>query len=79
LIILVKDTARRIIRFFSDLYESSAHYVVLHRGARHISAFVGIYEAAISEIINDSIALAESLSREIRTFSYLLHPPLLDQ
>ena len=37
------------------------------------------YETAISEIINDSIALAESLSREIRTFSYLLHPPLLDQ
>jgi hypothetical protein len=38
-IILVKDTARWVIRFFSDLYESSAHYVILHQGARHTSAF----------------------------------------
>ena len=37
------------------------------------------YDLATSEIIIDSIALAESLSREIRTFSYLLHPPLLDE
>ncbi len=37
-IILVKDTARWVIRFFSDLYESSAHYVILHQGARHTSA-----------------------------------------
>jgi hypothetical protein len=39
LIILVKDTARWIIRFSSDLYESSAHYVILDQGARHTSAF----------------------------------------
>jgi hypothetical protein len=37
--ILVKGAARWIIRFFSDLYESSAHYVILHQGARHTSTF----------------------------------------
>ena len=40
LIILVKDTARWLIRFFSDLYESSAHYVILHQRARHASVNV---------------------------------------
>jgi PAS domain S-box-containing protein len=37
------------------------------------------HDAPTSGIISDGIALAESLSREIRTFSYLLHPPLLDE
>jgi signal transduction histidine kinase len=37
------------------------------------------HDAATSRIISDGIALAESLAREIRTFSYLLHPPLLDE
>ena len=35
--------------------------------------------AATAHVIDDGIALAEFLYREIRTFSYLLHPPSLDQ
>jgi two-component system, NarL family, sensor kinase len=32
-----------------------------------------------SKAIADTVALGEELSREIRTMSYLLHPPLLDE
>jgi PAS domain S-box-containing protein len=33
----------------------------------------------ISHVLAESLALAEDSSREIRTLSYLLHPPLLDE
>jgi PAS domain S-box-containing protein len=33
----------------------------------------------VSRLAADSLQLAEDLSREIRTLSYLLHPPLLDE
>jgi PAS domain S-box-containing protein len=33
----------------------------------------------ITQLANDSLELTEALSTEIRTLSYLLHPPLLDE
>jgi signal transduction histidine kinase len=32
-----------------------------------------------AEILADSLALAESAARDLRTHAYLLHPPLLDE
>ena len=37
------------------------------------------YDGVTSGIIRDGLALAESLAREIRTFSNLLYPPFLDE
>lgn len=36
-------------------------------------------ESRIAQLAAESRQLSEALSREIRTFSYLLHPPLLDE
>jgi two-component system NarL family sensor kinase len=36
-------------------------------------------DARICELAGESHQLSDALSREIRTFSYLLHPPLLDE
>ena len=32
-----------------------------------------------AKTVNDSLALAQEMSKEVRTVSYLLHPPLLDE
>jgi len=36
-------------------------------------------DAKMTKIVQDSAALTEELTRQIRTMSYLLHPPLLDE
>ena len=36
-------------------------------------------EAKMTKIVQESGALTEELTRQIRTMSYLLHPPLLDE
>ncbi len=36
-------------------------------------------DSRIAQLADESRELTEALSREIRTFSYLLHPPLLDE
>jgi signal transduction histidine kinase len=40
---------------------------------------VRMKEAATPELIDDSLALVEQSIKEIRTLSYLLHPPLMDE
>ncbi len=37
------------------------------------------FDSETQKIVSDSLALAEQCSREVRTLSYLLHPPLLDE
>jgi PAS domain S-box-containing protein len=71
------DERRRIAR---DLHDSAGQILValqmnltpLQSAARKMD-----FEAAAK--IADSIALVDQLSKELRTLSYLLHPPLLDE
>jgi PAS domain S-box-containing protein len=61
----------------------------LHDSAGQILTALGLNLANISELarqrlpldkaVEDSQALVQELSKEIRTLSYLLHPPLLDE
>jgi PAS domain S-box-containing protein len=50
----------------------SMNLSALHRHANHL-------DARVSRLAAESRELADDLSREIRTMSYLLHPPLLDE
>ncbi len=72
------EERRRIAR---ELHDSTAQTVValsmnlsrLRQGARLLPA------AMRRALIEDSLALADTAARELRTTAYVLHPPLLDE
>lgn len=71
------DERRRIARMLhettaQDLAGLKMHLARLNRTASHLSE-------AERSALTDSIALAEQSMAEIRTLSYLLHPPFLDE
>jgi PAS domain S-box-containing protein len=77
-LLAVQDTERR--RISSALHDNtSPSFASLVSKLYQAKKRAEAYDIATSGIISDGIALAESLAREIRTFAYLLHPPLLDQ
>jgi PAS domain S-box-containing protein len=75
----VQDEERR--RIARDLHDSTAqalaaltmNLAALAREAKPLS------EQRRKQLLNDSLALAEQATSELRTTSYLLHPPLLDE
>jgi two-component system NarL family sensor kinase len=74
----VQDTERR--RIARDLHDSTAQHVVgaaigLARALRLAPELIGTARTALEE----SSGLIEHALREIRTVSYLLHPPMLDE
>lgn len=75
----VQDEERR--RLARELHDSTAQTVVAVslNLAQLIQAGPLMTDVRRSELLMDSMDLAESAMRDLRTTSYLLHPPLLDE
>jgi PAS domain S-box-containing protein len=70
------DERRRIAR---ELHDSAGQLItVLGMNLASMAQRVG-QNPSLSETVEDTQNLVQQLSREIRTTSYLLHPPLLDE
>jgi PAS domain S-box-containing protein len=70
------DERRRIAR---ELHDSAGQVVtVLGMNLASIAQHVG-RNAKVGKAIEENRELVQQLSKEIRTMSYLLHPPLLDE
>ncbi len=71
------EERRRIAR---DLHDSSGQILVaVQMNLTPIEEEARKMNADFAKGIRDSIDLVEQLSKELRTVSYLLHPPLLDE
>jgi PAS domain S-box-containing protein len=73
----IQDEERR--RIARDLHDSAGQIVtVLSMNLAALANRVG-HSAEIGNALQESQDLVRQLSRDIRTLSYLLHPPLLDE
>jgi signal transduction histidine kinase len=70
------EDRRRIAR---DLHDSAGQLLAaLGMELASLNGRAGALSPELAEDINSSLQLVEQLTQEIRTASYLLHPPLLD-
>ena len=76
-LIRVQDQERR--RIARDLHDSLGQMVVILKMNLDAIAKVAELNPEAAELLAQSAAMADTMSREIRTISYLLHPPLLDE
>ena len=77
-ILRTQDEERR--HFARELHDSSAQAATCV--AMNLSAAMKLLTRAdpqARQVLTDSLAMIKSLSRELRTMSYLLHPPMLDE
>jgi signal transduction histidine kinase len=72
---LQDEERRRIARQLHDI--TAQNLAVLRMNLSRISRFA--VDPEIKDSVAESIALTEQSIGEIRTFSYLLHPPLIDE
>jgi PAS domain S-box-containing protein len=73
----MQDEERR--RIARDLHDTTGQNLgALRIGLSMTLAMPGV-NSQIRDALEESIALADACVREIRTLSYLLHPPLLDE
>ncbi len=76
-LIRVQDQERR--RIARDLHDSLGQMVVILKmnleGLQKVEGF----GPQAGELLAQCVAMVDTMSREIRTISYLLHPPLLDE
>ncbi len=74
---LQDEERRRIAR---ELHDGTAQnlFAITFNLAR-LQQHVAAQDAELQQLIADTITLGDESLREIRTLSYLLHPPLLDQ
>jgi signal transduction histidine kinase len=76
-LVKTQDNERR--RIARELHDSAGQLItVLGMNLASIAQRVG-QNPSLSETVEDTQSLVQQLSREIRTTSYLLHPPLLDE
>ncbi len=75
----LQDEERR--RMARELHDSTAQTLsALSLNLALVKQRAGpAFDARASKSFNEATDLAEQASREIRTFSYLLHPPMLDE
>jgi signal transduction histidine kinase len=74
----LQDEERR--RMARELHDSTGQILTaLTMKLGVLRRSVGALDLRASGALSESLALAEQCSRQIRTFSYLLHPPLLDE
>ena len=74
----VQDNERR--RIARELHDSTAQKLAsLSMNLGELADELTGGSAKVSKVLRDSLALVEGCSREIRTISYLLHPPLLEE
>jgi signal transduction histidine kinase len=71
------EDRRRTAQF---LHETTAQsLLILKMNMARASRHVQPSDAPLRELLSDSVDLVESAMQEIRTLSYLLHPPMLDE
>jgi PAS domain S-box-containing protein len=71
------EERRRIAR---EMHDSAGQIVtVLAMHLTQIASKIGDSNLKLSEFVNDAVRLTKELDQEIRTTSYLLHPPMLDE
>jgi PAS domain S-box-containing protein len=74
---LQDEERRRIAR---DLHDSASQKLVaISLGLAHIGKSVHLRSERGKQVLTDARKMVRDLSREIRSLSYLLHPPLLDE
>jgi len=73
---LQDEERRRIARELHDSTGQNLAALVIHLSA--VSAKVAQIDPSAAESLRDAIELSQKVSDEIRTLSYLLHPPTLD-
>jgi PAS domain S-box-containing protein len=74
---LQDEERRRIAR---ELHDSAGQLLVgLKLNLELLGKTAGTLPDAASKALDDSVQLVDELSRELRTISHLLHPPLLDE
>ncbi len=74
---LQDEERRRIAR---ELHDTTAqHLAALIMNLSLLAPRLQTTDPRVSRLLTDSLALAEKSSQEIRTLSYLLHPPLLEE
>jgi two-component system, NarL family, sensor kinase len=70
------EERRRIAR---ELHDTTAQSMfALTMNLTRLQEAGGKESSVVQTILSDSLALAEQTAKELRTLSYLLHPPLLD-
>jgi signal transduction histidine kinase len=74
----LQDAERR--RLARELHDSSGqHLVALQMSLAALQQRIGQNDRASAELIEESQQTLDRVVKEIRTLSYLLHPPLLDE
>jgi signal transduction histidine kinase len=77
LLTLQDEERRRIARELHDTTAQSLAAIAVNLA--RVEKLAPNLDPKASDVLADSLALAEQCSREIRTLSYLLHPPLLEE
>jgi PAS domain S-box-containing protein len=73
-----QDVERRHIA--REMHDSAGQIIaVLSMHLAQISSKLGDSSPEVTKLVNHALALNQELDREIRTTSYLLHPPMLDE
>jgi PAS domain S-box-containing protein len=73
-----QDEERR--RLARDLHDSAGQIVAaISMNLNQIAAKTGDDASSVRALVQEAVTLTRELDREIRTTSYLLHPPLLDE
>jgi two-component system, NarL family, sensor kinase len=73
----MQDEERR--RIARELHDTTAQkFVALHMNLTRLKGLCADSNQEAEGVIDDSLCLAEESARELRTLSYLLHPPTLD-
>jgi two-component system NarL family sensor kinase len=77
-LLVAQDEERR--RLAKELHDSTAQSIVaLGFNLENVSRLAGRLDAPGRRALTESQAIAEDCIRELRTFSYLLHPPMLQE
>jgi PAS domain S-box-containing protein len=71
------EERRRIAR---EMHDSAGQIIAaLSMTLGQISSRMGDADPKLGELVNETLTLTKELDQEIRTTSYLLHPPMLDE
>lgn len=76
-LIQLQDAERR--RIARDLHDCMGQIAFLLTVNLHQIGQSGNLSPAATKLLADSLSLVDSMSTQVRTISYLLHPPLLDE
>ena len=74
---LQDEERRKIARELHDTTAQSMFALTINM--TRLQALISVDNSEAQAVISDSIELAESSAKELRTISYLLHPPLLEE